>query len=153
MSHKTYALAGDARDGFCKSFDRKTRYSNDQIATNDRLHEMGLLEPLTEVLKLIEQHKPNEAHRTLDGLINPRYRSRAAHLQAHQILSNKESPYGGAPAENLDEELAILLLFALPFIEEAADDPVNRSRRIKPLITRIRAAIQAVEASWPANPF
>ena len=92
MSHKTYGFAHEARQGFCKSLDQKLRYSNNQHATNDALEAMGLLEPLNDVLKMIEQGNAHEAHHALDSLINPRYRSRSTYLKNGQSLTSK-TPY------------------------------------------------------------
>lgn len=53
----------------------------------------------------------------------------------HEIVLPQ--PYASAP------ELHDLLTLALPYVEEAAEDPVNKPGPVKALAKRIRAAIDA----------
>lgn len=111
---------------------RATDFEANPLERERILAALGVADALIKALEQIEVGEAHAAHATLDQLINPKWRSRAAKL-------------GSGPDE---AEWADLVAFALPYVETAEGAPLYRDSaqpRIKQLIERMRKAIEATE--------
>ena len=114
---------------------RKTDFETNPLEREKILAALGVADVLIAAMTKIEKGDAHAAHRVLDQLINPRWRSRSAKFVA-----------GPDRAEWVD-----LVTLALPYVETAKYDQHHRDSmracHVLQLMKRMRKAIEATEAT------